>query len=380
MKVAMFSRMPADPDRPRGGVESATVGLLRGLSARDGVDLHVITLEKGRDSDTVEETSIATVHRLATGRMPMMLDVFGGPGRKRIDRCVREIAPDVVHFQETYGFGGPYADIPTVFTVHGFDSLNLVTEKKWLWRLRSPLWKLAEKKGIGSHRHIVSIAPYVTEELETIGDFGITPIPNAISPQFFDIESRPVAGRVLFAGWINRRKNIGAAIQAVARLADSGMDVSLHAAGEFSDDEYLREVEGLIEELGAGSSVSLLGRVAQDVLREELAKARVLVLPSLQENAPMVIAEAMAAGVPVVASNVCGMPTMIDEGRTGFLIEPNDIDSIADRLGRLLQDDELHATMSAAAREKARNTYHPEAVVTATLSLYEEVIAAYSKS
>ena len=376
----MFSRWPADPDQPRGGVESATVGLVRGLAARKNVKLHVITLEKGRTEDVVEETSLATVHRLAAGRMPMMLDVFGGPGRKKIDRCVRKIAPDVVHFQETYGFGGPYADIPTVFTVHGFDSLNLVTEQNWGWRLRSPLWKIAEKKGIGSHPYLVSIAPYVTEELETVCDSDITPIPNAISPQFFDIESRPVEGRVLFAGWINRRKNIGAAIRAVALLAGQGQTVSLHAAGEFSDDEYLQEVEGLIDELGAEAQVSLLGRVSQDVLRAELAEASVLILPSLQENAPMVIAEAMAAGVPVVASNVCGMPTMIDDGVNGFLIEPNDIEGIAGKLAPLLKDRELHGTMSNAAREKARNTYHPDAVVDATLGLYEKVRAAYSKS
>ena len=376
----MFSRWPADPDQPRGGVESATVGLVRGLAARKNVELHVITLEKGRTEDVVEETPLATVHRLAAGRMPMMLDVFGGPGRKKIDRCVRKIAPDVVHFQETYGFGGPYADIPTVFTVHGFDSLNLVTEQNWGWRLRSPLWKIAEKKGIGSHPYLVSIAPYVTEELETVCYSDITPIPNAISPQFFDIESLPVEGRVLFAGWINRRKNIGAAIRAVALLAGQGQTVSLHAAGEFSDDEYLQEVEGLVDELGAEAQVSLLGRVSQDVLRAELAEASVLILPSLQENAPMVIAEAMAAGVPVVASNVCGMPTMIDDGVNGFLIEPNDIEGIAGKLGQLLQDRELHSTMSDAAREKARNTYHPDAVVDATLGLYERVRAAYSKS
>lgn len=377
MKVAMFSRMPANPDQPRGGVESATVGLVRGLAANDDIDLHVVTLEKGRDEDVVEETPIATVHRLGTGRMPMMIDVFGGPGRKKIDRCIRDIAPDVVHFQETYGFGGPYPDIPTVFTVHGFDSLNLVTEQKWLWRLRAPLWRFAEKKGIGSHKYLVSIAPYVTEALETVCDADISPIPNAISPQFFDIQPRPVPGRVLYAGWINRRKNIGAAIKAIAQLAGEGLGVSLHAAGEFSDDEYLHEVEGLIDELGAQEQVSLLGRVAQDVLRSELAEANVLILPSLQENAPMVIAEAMAAGVPVIASNVCGMPTMIDDGVNGFLIEPEDIAMIAERLGGLLCDADLQRRMSSAAVEKALNTYHPDAVVAATLALYDKVRAAY---
>lgn len=94
----------------------------------------------------------------------------------------------------------------------------------------------------------------------------------------------------------------------------------------------------------------------------------------------MVIAEAMAAGVPVVASNVCGMPTMIDDGVNGFLIEPNDIEGIAANLERLLGDRDLHRAMSDAAREKARSTYHPDAVVDATLGLYEKVRAAYSKS
>ena len=91
----------------------------------------------------------------------------------------------------------------------------------------------------------------------------------------------------------------------------------------------------------------------------------------------MVIAEAMAAGVPVIASNVCGMPTMIDEGENGFLIEPEDIGMIADRLGTLLRDTDLQHRMSGGAVEKARNTYHPDAVVNATLALYEKVMAAH---
>ena len=370
----MFSRMPADPDQPRGGVESATVGLVRGLAARDDVELHVVTLEKELDADVVEKTPLATVHRLAAGKTPMMLDIFGGPGRKKIDRCIRAIKPDVVHFQETYGFGRPYPDIPTVFTVHGFDSLNLVTERKWLWRLRAPLWRLAEKKGIGSHRYVISIAPYVTEQLEAIGGAEITPIPNAISPQFFEIEPRPVRGQVLFAGWINRRKNIGVAIRAIALLTEQGVDASLQAAGEFSDDDYLKEVEALIVDLGVRSRVSLLGRVPQNVLREKLSTANVLILPSLQENAPMAIAEAMASGVPVVASNVCGMPTMVDEGESGFLVEPSDVPAIAEKLRQLLTDENLQRRMSGFARKAAYDAYHPDSVVTATFELYERIL------
>ena len=217
MRVAMFSRFPADADQPKGGVESATVGIARGLGTRADVDLHIVTLEKGRNDDAVEDCGFATVHRLAGGRLPMIVDVFNGPGRRKVDRYIRGLNPDVVHFQETYGFGGPVKGVPTVFTVHGFDSLNLVTERQYLWYLRAPLWRLAEKKGISSHRHLVSIAPYVTEQLRELGlSAEIVSIPNAISREFFSVPDATVPGRVLFAGWINPRKNLATAISAAS--------------------------------------------------------------------------------------------------------------------------------------------------------------------
>lgn len=373
MRIAMFSRFPEHVDQPKGGVESATVGLVRGLSARPGVEVHVVTLEKSRLDDSVVKNEFATIHRLGTSRWPMIVDVFGGPGRKRIDACIRSINPDVVHFQETYGFGGPYPDIPTVFTVHGFDSLNLVTERKYAWWLRAPLWRIAERKGIGSHTHIVSIAPYVTEQLAKVSRAEIVEIPNAISPEFFRIRNQPVNGRLFFAGWINRRKNVAAAIRVVRELVAQGLDVSLHAAGALSDEQYLAEVRQLIQDAGLESRVKLLGRVGQDVLRKELEEANVFLLPSLQENAPMAIAEAMAAGVPIVTSRVCGMPTMVEEGKAGYLVEPNDVPYITRKVATILQDSVKRSEMGAFARQKAMDTYHPDSVVTATLNLYERI-------
>lgn len=376
MRIAMFSRFPDHVDQPKGGVESATVGLVRGLSARPGTELHVVTLEKNRTLDVVEENELATVHRLHASGRPMIADVFGGPGRKRIDECIRGIKPDVVHFQETYGFGGPYPDIPTVFTVHGFDSLNLVTERKSAWWLRAPLWKLAERKGIGSHGYLVSIAPYVTEMLTEFSRAEIVEIPNAISPEFFKIDNRPVAGRIFFAGWINRRKNITAAIKAIRELVAEGHDVSLHAAGALSDEDYLAEVRQLIRDYDLESRITLLGRVNQSELRKELEEANVFLLPSLQENAPMAIAEAMAAGVPVITSRVCGMPTMVEEGKAGYLVEPNDIADITGKVATILENGGRRSAMGAYARQKAMDTYHPESVVTATLNLYNRICQA----
>ncbi|MGH8165622.1 MAG: glycosyltransferase family 4 protein [Woeseiaceae bacterium] len=373
MRIAMFSRFPADVDQPKGGVEAATVSLARGLGSRPDIKLHVITLEKQRQRDSIETTEFADIHRLAGSRMPMMLDVFNGPGRKKINRYISGLRPDVVHFQETYGFGGPCPDVPTVFTVHGFDSLNLATERKYLWRLRAPLWRIAERKGIRSQKHLVSIAPYVTERLEKLASAEIVPIPNAISPEFFSVTNEPVSGRVLFAGWVNERKNLIAAIGAISKLVQQGADVSLHAAGAFVDESYAEKARRLIDQHRLQHRVKLLGRISQVELRRELSQASLFLLPSLQENAPMAIAESMAAGVPVVTSNVCGMRTMVEDGQTGFLIEPRNVGQIAEKVGTLLLDESLRTRMGRYARAYALQTYHPDAVVDKTASLYRRI-------
>jgi glycosyltransferase involved in cell wall biosynthesis len=90
----------------------------------------------------------------------------------------------------------------------------------------------------------------------------------------------------------------------------------------------------------------------------------------------MVIAEALAAGVPVVASDACGIPDMVDDGRTGFLIDPADPAMIADRLGRVLGDGELRAAMSERARHVAMERWHTDAVAAATVTLYRRLIGA----
>ena len=88
----------------------------------------------------------------------------------------------------------------------------------------------------------------------------------------------------------------------------------------------------------------------------------------------MGIEEAMAAGVPVVASNRCGMPYMVRDGESGYLVDPNDPEDIADRLGRILGDDALRQSMGAKSRQIARDRFHPAAVARRTREVYRRAI------
>ena len=214
----------------------------------------------------------------------------------------------------------------------------------------------------------------MNDEIESRTRSRIYDIENAIAEKYFDLDHQEEPGRIFYAGWINPRKNLATLVRAVAALKSRGIKVKLYAAGEASDAEYHQLVLKTIEELDVADEVVMLGRVGQDEIMGQLTKASVFVLPSLQENAPMAIAEAMATGVPVISSNVCGMPYMIDEGRTGYLVEPNDHLGYADRIEKLITDDALRQSVSTAAKAEARRRYHPESVANKTLDLYRQLI------
>ncbi|MEM9173561.1 MAG: glycosyltransferase family 4 protein [Pseudomonadota bacterium] len=378
MRIVFHSRFPVNEDNPRGGVESATCNLLHGLHQIGYDDLHLVTLEKQRTEAIIERSRYATIHRLPAGPWPMLFDIFAGPGRARLKQYLHNLKPDVVHFHETHGLAMNNLGLPMVFTLHGFDTENLMTERKKHWRVRRMAWGIAERKGLSRQQVMISIAPYVRDKVRPMTEARIFDICNAIHQDGFKVERHENPNRVFFAGWINPRKNAAGLIRAFKLVLDQCPDAVLELAGEFSDAQYKAEVDATLAELNLGDSVQLLGRIPAPMVREKLSTAAMFVLPSFQENAPMVIAESMAAGVPVISSNLCGMPDMIDNGKTGLLIDPNNTRELADAMIRLLQSKEDRQRFSSAGKQSAIDAYHPEKVAAATIEVYQYAIDNYS--
>jgi len=262
--------------------------------------------------------------------------------------------------------------IPRVFTIHGFIyGDTLVSGERLAW-LRSRIWRLAETSGWADQPHIISISPYVRERLVGIARGIIHDIENPVSEAFFDTPRREQKGLIFSAALICPRKNTLGLVEAFARLRAAGVDAELRLAGSVSDAAYGRQVEDRIRSLGADGHVVLLGSLDSHQVRAEVAAASVFALVSLEENAPMGIAEAMAVGVPVVTSNRCGMPYMVRHGETGFLVDPLAPDDIARRLAALLGDDARRTDMGERARVAARERFHPSAVARRTRDVYLE--------
>lgn len=177
--------------------------------------------------------------------------------------------------------------------------------------------------------------------------------------------------RVFCCARLNPAKGLDVLINAVAHLVGEGRRVHLVIAGE--DDEggsgYRRHLEQVISRTEMSGRVELLGSISEMEVAAQLHRAHVFALASHAEPLGVVILEALAAGVPIVATNAGGIPTIVDDGRSALLVPPRDSSALAAALGRVMDDPELavHLAQGASAASARRAALPSSASVLAGL-------------
>jgi len=174
---------------------------------------------------------------------------------------------------------------------------------------------------------------------------------------------------VLFLGRIERRKGIFDLLDAVAALRAHIPDLELVCAGDGDPGPVARYAE----RLGIEDAVSLPGWVGSAEKQSLMNLAAVYVLPSYAEGLPVSLLEAMAAGVPVAATSVGGIPDVVADGINGFLFTPGDSATLQRLLRRLMHDAELGKRMALAARETVRLRFSAEHVLAQLDKLYGDL-------
>lgn len=183
---------------------------------------------------------------------------------------------------------------------------------------------------------------------------------------------------ILNVGRVDVQKGQLLAVRALQRVLDDAPDVHLVLLGPVTNPEYERWIWAEARERGVADRLTLIPGV--DPKSVELADAYdaadVFFLPSLHEPFGIVILEAWGAGLPVVASRVGGVPSLVSEGKNGLLFEPGNEGEAARALGSLLADGAKRITLGAAGRKTAANEYSWDRITARLATIYEEVVHA----
>jgi glycosyltransferase involved in cell wall biosynthesis len=145
------------------------------------------------------------------------------------------------------------------------------------------------------------------------------------------------------------RKRLDVLLRAAARLRARIPGVRVRIVGEGPESARLR---GLAASLGLEGALTFLGEISRSALAVEYVGADCFCLPTVQEGFGLVFAEAMAAGLPIVACRAAAVPEVVEDGRTGLLVRPNDPEELARAMERVLTDAGLRAELGAAGRRR----------------------------
>ena len=373
-RVVIMSDYPPDFISFSGGVETATAGLLEGLREHQGeFEFHVISVAKELAQDQHLQRDGFYLHFLSLSQ-PWMRPRL--PYRvARIIRELKRISPDLVHCQGTTdtALAAIWTGSLRLITIHGIRRQEANKRIGWeRWSARADA--LIEPY---IHRHFqdfICISGYAQQVA------GIRKrtylIPNAVRAVFFDVQraTSPQQMRLLFAGLLSPLKRPMDLIQAHRVLRKQFPSLETIFCGEPENQHYARMLWAQ-----ASDGIEFIGHLDRDGLIRELSRATALVLPSAQENAPLVVAEAMAAGVPVVATTVGGIPEMLKNGTAGALYEVGDIEKLTTILRGVLADPVCRMNLARAARSEAQSHYAPNQVACQTVRVYRQMLSDMGK-
>jgi len=287
-------------------------------------------------------------------------------------KYLRRLKPEVIHSHSAdlgffISFPARLYHIPVVNTCHGVT----FPDKQYSFIKRFAEFFFLKHAGF---KKIIVVDKNNLEVFEEAKIKNGIYIPNGVDIGRFDKEK---SGRkniqkikFLFIGRLEEQKGCRYLIHAAKILIEKTKNFKILLVGNGSQRKML---DNLTKENRLGSYVTLLGRVGDDELRELYCMSDVFILPSLWEGLPLTLLEAWAARLPVIITDVCGVPDVCEDRETALIIRPKDPENIAEAMLRLIEDEELRRRLGKEGEELVRREFSLEKVVMSTLNLYEEI-------
>jgi len=385
LRICFITKMY--PPRTGGGATYA-YELANALGERGHtVDVYTQAVPDGDDPPPTD--SNVTVTRITKARPLVVISTayFSIACRRRIDFDQYDVIHGTLMPASTCAFGPRFVeslDAPLVLTSHGtsYDEARSVDPQSppdYLFRyVFHPINVVLDAVSGRFADRIIAVSDHTREQLRDLYRFDeskLVTVPPGIDTDRFGqtTGAHPSVSddrtSILVLSRLDPRKGIDKAVRAFARL--DGIDAELLIAGTGRLEFSLKE---LAEELGVRGDVQFLGFVPDEELPELYASADLFVLPSEYEGFGIVFLEAMACGTPVVGTAVGGVPTAVDAGETGYLVERDDVAALADRMADLLLEPDTYDAMAQSSVEWAA-AHDWREIAGRVEQVYEEALA-----
>jgi glycosyltransferase involved in cell wall biosynthesis len=342
--------------KPRsGGLEEYAYQIAKGLQGHR--NWHVAVVASG----DAAEVTMDSYQGIKVYHLPYRLKLSNTPlglgWRRRLRRIISVERPDVIVAHAPVAgmidvVVGRTKQIPFVVTYH---FASMVKGRRLPDMLVRCYEKVLLPRAFCKARAIICASSFVQRSaLIAPYSYKSTVITPSVDTVFFRPQLQKVPGhRVMHVGGLKTgewHKGLDISLRVIAELKQKYSDVHLTVVGD-GDNQACYET--LAEELGIASEVEFTGRLGGETLVSAYQSSDVLIMPSRKEPFGMVLLEAMACGIPVVASAVEGIPDVVDDGEGGFLVEPEDIGGFARRINNLFGDPTLYIRCCENARRVA---------------------------
>ena len=375
--IITVPQLPLNLDSIKGGVHSALINLLNGF-AQFSISIRVVSFSTEVNVEQIVSFSQSIfIHYLPEGDSGSHLINYLKNGKNIMQKQIADFKPDLIHFQECNSFflikPSNFPRSKTLVTIHGF-ALEEAKRKKKLkdkitWLINGWLNPLLMPK------NIIHLSKFSTTKFNSKKVTHDDIIPNAIKNIFFDIPQKDKTdNRLLYLGVIDNNKNLIFTLELLSKLIEQKIYYNLDVLGGFSNDDYEKQIRSYVIEKNLTNYVHFHGWVNQSYVLNQLEKSDILLVSSKHESLPMAIAESMAAGKVVLASNVGGIPEMFENNVSGFLFDLNNIELPLDILIKLYNNNEMIKSISANARRQAFEKFHCKNVAKETIDFYNIIL------
>lgn len=358
LDVIQVGEFPQDPAFIKGGVEASVYGLTRALRESGAVGTVRVfalpankkTLRAARRVEGVDVQYFDAPHKFMSSSAVYAPQVMRGLG---------QAANPVLHvhgtglFQALLCIAARGRKIPLVWTMHGITAretrTHFLNRKTPVTLLRHVFYRLLEALQMRVASNVIVDTAYVRDGVRNAARAHVIP-QGIFTTELLACRSaernKPV---ILSLGVMEPRKGHHLTLEAFAKVAQRIPEARLVIAGAETDPGYCAMLRQRAAEPDCAGRVDILVNLPRTRILELLREARIFALHSQEESQGIALCEAMVAGLPIVATRVGGIPFVVADGKTGFLVPYGDVEGFAAAMLRLLTNEQDYAAMAEAA-------------------------------